>query len=218
MTAESPAKRRRGCLFYGCLTGTLGLVAILLALLLGLHELKKMIARYTDTQPMPLPTVQMSPQDLEQVQRRIESFKDAVRSGRPTPPLELNADELNAMIGSEPKLKEVRGKLYLTPQDSHLKGQISFPLERTGLPLLKGRYLNGTAVFSVSLQNGNLSVTPDLILVRGKPLPWVYMNKLRQQNLAANVNDDPQASVALNRLQNILIKDGKLSLVAKPAE
>ena len=49
-------------------------------------------------------------------------------------------------------------------------------------------------------------------------MPWVYMNKLRSLNLAANVNEDPHASVALNRLQSIQVKDGKLILVPKPVE
>jgi hypothetical protein len=218
VTDESPPKTRRGCLFYGCLTGTVCLVAILLALLLGLHELKKMVALYTDPAPMALPAVQMAPEQIEQVQRRIDAFKDAVRTGRTTPPLELNADEINALIASDPKLRQVKGKLYVTMQDSHLKGQISLPLPQLGLPVFKNRYLNGTASFLVTLQNGNLSVSPDAILVKGKLLPWVYMNKLRSQNLAANVNEDPHASVALNRLQSIQIKDGKLVLVPKPLE
>jgi hypothetical protein len=218
VTDESPAKRRRGCLFYGCLGGTLGLLALLLALLLGLHELRKMIAKYTDTKPIALPTVEMSPRQLEEVQHRVESFKEAVRSGRATPPLELSSDDINAMIASDPNLREIKGKLYVTIQDSHLRGQLSFPLEQSEFRLLKGRYLNGTGTFSVSLQNGNLSVTPDVILVKGKPLPWIYMNRLRSQNLANAVNDNPQASVGLNRLQTIQIKNGKLILVPKPVE
>jgi len=194
------------------------LVAILLAFLLGLHELKKMLAQYTGATPMALPTVQMSPEQIDQVQRRIDSFKDAVRSGRTTPPLELNADEINALIAADPNLRSVKGKLYVTIQDSHLKGQISLPLAQLGLPMFKGRYLNGTASFLITLQNGNLRVTPDAVLVKGKLLPWIYMNKLRSQNLAAKVNEDPRASVALNRLQRIQVKDGKLVLVPKPLE
>jgi len=44
------------------------------------------------------------------------------------------------------------------------------------------------------------------------------MDKLRSQNLAANVNNDPHASVALNRLQSIQVQNGKIILVPKPLE
>ena len=218
MTDPGPTKRRRGCLFYGCLTGTVCLLAILLALLLGLHQLKKMIAEFTDAAPMPLPTVQMSAEDLDRVQRRIETFKDAVRSGRPTPALELSSDEINGLIASDINMAALKRKFYVTLDDGHLKGQLSVPLAQLGLSIFRGRYLNGTGAFSVSLQDGNLAVRPEAILVKGKLLPWVYMNKLRSQNLAAGVNDDPRASVALNRLQSIQIKDAKLLLTPKPVE
>ena len=218
MTDPAPTKSRRGCLFYGCLTGTVCLIAILLALLLGLHQLKKMIAQFTDTAPMTLPTVQMSPEDLDRVQRRIETFKDAVRSGRPTPALELNSDEINGLIASDTNMAALKGKFYVIMDDGHLKGQLSVPLAQLGLSLFRGRYLNGTGTFSVSLQNGNLTVRPEAIQVKGKLLPWVYMNKIRAQNLAAGVNNDQRASVALNRLESIQVKSGKLVLNPKPFE
>jgi hypothetical protein len=212
----STPKPRRGCLFYGCLTGITCLVAILLALLLGLHELRKFIAEFTDNKPTPLPSVQLSPEQKEQLQRRIEAFKNAVRSGKPTAALELNSEEINGLITTDPNLKALKDKLYVTIDGGHLRAQISFPLGQMGLPILKNRYLNGTAVFAVSLLDGNLVVTTQTVHVKGKPLPWIYMDKLRSQNLAANLNNDPQTPVALNRLQSIQVKDGKLILTPKP--
>ena len=218
MNDQSPPKRRRGCLFYGCLTGAVCLSAILVALLMGLHQLKKFIAQYTDPSPISLPAVQMSAEQIDQLHRRIDSFKDAVRSGRPTPPLELTPDEINALIATDPNLKAFKGKLYVIIEDNHLRGQISVPLAQLNLALLKHRYLNGTVAFSASIQNGNLIVVAQSVQVKGRLLPWIYMDKLRSQNLAANVNNDPQASVALNQLQSIQVKNGKLILVPKPLE
>jgi hypothetical protein len=215
---ESSPKRRRGCLFYGCLTGTVCLVAILLAFLLGLHQLRKFITQYTDPNPMPLPVVQMTPQQIDEIHARIDAFKDAVRSGRPTPPLELSSDEINALITSDPSLKAFKGKLYVTIEDGHFKGQLSVPLAQLGLAILKHRFLNGTATFSVAIQDGTLVVLAQSVHVKGKPLPWIYMDKLRSQNLAANVNNDPHASVALNQLQSIKIKNAKLVLAPKTLE
>ncbi len=208
-------KRRHGCLFYGCLTGTVCLLAILVAALLGLHQVKKMVTEYTDTNPVPLPAVTLSAAQIEQLERRIEAFQDTVRAGRPAQPLVLTGEELNALVASRPDLRRFKDKVYISIPDSQLAGQISIPMSELGLPFFRNRYLNGSTTFSVSLQNGKLRVVPDNILVKGKPLPRVYMEQIRQQNLAASAEDNPRVSVALDRLQDIQVKDGKLIIVPK---
>jgi len=215
MTEQPPSKPRRGCLFYGCLSGTVCLMAILIAFLIGLYQLKRMLNFYTDTRPVPLPTVQMTPAEIDALKRRIEDFQDAVRSGRATEPLTLSAEELNAMIQNDPNLAQAKGKLYVTIDGDRLKGQLSLPLDELGLPIFRGRYLNGTGLFAIGLRSGDLVVTADSLVVKGKSLPGVYMDKIRSQNLAANLSGNPRASVGLNHLQEIRISDGKLVVVPK---
>lgn len=215
MTEQPPVKPRRGCFFYGCLSGIVCLVIILVAFLLGLYQLKKMLNFYTDSHSVPLPTVQLSPAALDELKQRIENFQDAVRSGRPTPPLELSSDEINAYIETDPNFAKVKGKLYVTIEGNRLKGQVSLPLDDLGLRLFRGRYLNGSGVFDVRIHNGYLVVTPEVLVVKGKPLPGVYMDKIRSQNLADSLNNNPRASVAFNHLQEIRVGDGKLVVVPK---
>ncbi len=215
MNEPTPPKQRRGCFFYGCLSGIVCLVAILVAFLLGLYQLKRMLNFYTDTHPVALPSVQMPAAELEQLKQRIENFQDAVRTGRPTQPLSLSSDELNAMIESDPNLARVKGKLYVTIEGDRLKGQLSLPMDELGLPIFRGRYLNGTGIFAIGLHKGDLLVTPDALVVKGKPLPGVYMDKIRSQNLAASLTSNPRTSVALNPLQDIHVSEGKLILVPK---
>jgi hypothetical protein len=215
MTDPAAPKPRRGCLFYGCLSGTACLLIILVAFLLGLYQLKKMVNFYTDSQPAPLPSVHMSREEMEQLKQRVENFQDAVRAGRPTQPLTLTSDEINQYIETDPNLSKVKGKLYVTIEGDRLKGQVSVPLEDVGLRIFKGRYLNGTGIFSVGLQKGNLVVIPESLAVKGKPIPAVYMDKLRSQNLAEGLNNNTRASVGLNHLQEIHVSDGRLVLVPK---
>jgi hypothetical protein len=215
MIEEPPQKRRRGCLFYGCLSGIACLLAILVAFLLGLYQLKQMLNFYTDTHPISLPSVQLTAAEMDVLKRRVENFQDAVRTGRPTEPLSLSADEINALIASDPNLTRVKGRVYVTIDGNRLKGQVSLPLAELGLPIFRGRYLNGTGVFAVSIQRGDLLVTADSLVVKNKPLPAVYMDKIRSENLAANLSSNPRASVALNHLQDVRVGDGKLILVPK---
>jgi hypothetical protein len=215
VTDPAAPKPRRGCLFYGCLSGTACLLIILVAFLIGLYQLKKMLNFYTDAGPTPLPTAHLSPAEMEQLKQRIETFQDAVRGGRPTPPLALTSDEINAFIQTDTNLARLKGKLHVTVEGDRLKGQVSLPLDELGLRIFRGRYLNGSGIFAISLQKGNLVVNADSIVVKGKPLPGVYMDKIRSQNLAENLNANPRASVGLNRLQEIHISDGKLIVVPK---
>jgi hypothetical protein len=212
---DPAVKPRRGCIFYGCITGLVLLALILGALMVGLHYVKKLVNRYTDTQPMELPTVQMTPGEMDQVKQRFEAFQQAVRDQRPAPPLELTADEVNALIACGPDRQALKGKVYVSLDGDKLKGEVSVPLPRVGWGVFQGRYLNGSATFNLSFRNGALSVAPQTIVVKGKPLPEVFMQEIRKQNLATQSTDDPGAAAVLRGLEDIQVKDGKLVIVPK---
>ena len=202
-------------MFYGCIMGSLLLVVVLVAGLAGFRYFKKMFNDFTDTKPMVLPKVQLPQPEMDALQRRVETFRDAVRLGQPTGPLALTPDEINALIGSDPDLQELKGKLYVSIQDDQLSGQVSVPMDQLGLPIFRGRYLNGTGAFELSFRNGILRITPQSFVVRGKPVPEMYMEKIRKQNLAGDINHNARAQVAMDKLQDIKIKEGKLVLVPK---
>jgi hypothetical protein len=212
---DPAAKPRRGCFFYGCITGLVLLVLVLGALMVGLHYVKKMVNQFTDAQPMELPTVQMSQDEIKQLKQRFDAFEQAVREQRPAQPLELTADDVNALIASGTNGQALKGKFYVSLQDNQLKGEVSVPLPEVGLGLFKGRYLNGSATFNLSFRNGALAVSPQTIIVRGKPLPETYMQEIRKQNLAAGLTNEPKAVALLQGLEDIQVKEGKLVVVPK---
>ena len=209
------SRPRRGCLFYACIAGVVCLVAILAAGLLGLHELRRMLEKYTDNKPLPLPAVTMSQAEYDQLQRRVDNFRDDLRAGRQAQTLELSSDQVNALIARDADFKPLKNKVFVEIDGQQLKAQISLPLQELGLPRLRGRYLNGKGTFSLSLRNGILDVRAVELEVKGQPVPPTYMDAIRRQNLANGANDNPRASVGLNQLQNIEIRDGKLLLVPK---
>jgi hypothetical protein len=211
----TPPKAQRGCLFYGCIAGGVCLLAVLVTFLLLLRMANKALNQFTDTRPTPLPALHLSQPEIEETQRRFNIFRDAASAGRPTPALELTSDDINALLNNTPEFQEAKNKIYIKMENGQLQAQVSVPMSDLGLSVFKGRYLNGTGTFSVSLQNGQLTITPVEILVKGKPLPKPYMDKMRQQNLAMGINNNPRTSVAMNRLQDVQIRDGKLVLVPK---
>src|ERR1035437_800638 len=177
---DPAAKPRRGCVFYGCITGLVLLVLVLGGLMVGLHYVRKKVNQYTETGP-----------------------------------LELTADDINALIASGSDQQALKGKFYVSLDGDKLKGEVSVPLQQIGLSMFKGRYLNGNATFSLSFRNGALSVSPQTFNVKGKPLPETYMREIRKQNLAEGFTSETNAVAVLQGLADIQVKDGKLVVVPK---
>jgi hypothetical protein len=214
-TAEPPvaAPRQRGCFFYGCI------IAIVLALLMaimvavgvyiGYRFLNQLVDQYTATAPRDLPKVEMPPEKRQALKDRAEAFRKAVEAGSPVEPLVLTSDDLNALIEEEPDLK---GKIYVKIEGEEIKGQVSIPLEKIGLPMLKGRYLNGEADFKASLSEGILVVTLDAIEVNGQRVPDQAMNDIRKQNLAKDAYKDAKNAEMLRKIESLEVKDGKVIL------
>jgi hypothetical protein len=163
-----------------------------------------------------MPALKMSDAEIQQLRKRVDDFRSSVRAGKPTPPLELTADEINALIATDPDLTPLKGKVYvLGIEGNQLKARLSVPMEDLALPVFKNRYLNGDATFNVALKNGILRLQAQQVTVKGKPVPEVYMQKIRTQNLARSLNNNPRVSVALDWIQSVELKDGKLVIVPK---
>jgi hypothetical protein len=202
-------------LFYGCITGVVLLVIVLGALMIGLHYVKTLVNRYTDTKPVELPTVQVSQAEAAQMKERFEAFQQAVREQRATKPLVLSADDINALITSGGEQQAWKGKVYVSLDGDQLKGELSVPLQDVGLSTFAGRYLNGSATFNLSFRDGRLSITPQTILAKGQPIPDVFMQQIRKQNLAIALTNDPSAAAVLKGLEQIQVKEGKLVIEPK---
>jgi hypothetical protein len=212
---KQTSKPRKDFYRYGCLIGLVLLLMIVLGGLFGLYSARKMFNDFTDNKPEPLPQLRLSRAEINEVQLRIDSFRKAVREGKTTEPLRLSADEINALIETDPDLNPLRGKFYVTSLDKQLQGQLRVPMESIGLPVFKGRYLNGTGTFELSLHNDRLRLNAISFLAKGKRIPEIYMNQIRKHNFVEGLNNDPRAAAALNWLQEIKVQDGKLVLFPK---
>lgn len=215
LMTEQGTKPRRGCLFYTLVIGAIVGVMLLAGAIAGGFYAKRVIGQLTDTQPMTLPKVQLSDEQMDKLRDRVENFRDAVREGKPTPPLELTADELNALIENDPDLIAFRNHLYVTLEGDRLQAQMSFPAEDLGLDALRGKYVNATGVFAVALKNGLLYIRADSLSAKGKPLPAHVMRQLSMRNLADKFNNDGRAKVALAKLEDVRVENGKLVIVPK---
>ena len=212
---ENPPSQR-GCFFYGCLFAIiLTLLAVvgggIAAFMLYRYAVNSALP-YTDTAPTPLPKVEMPPEQSKELHARVDAFREALDSGKPSEPLVLDSDDINVLIADNP---EMRDKVHVDLEGDKVNGQVSIPLEGIGLPAFKGRYLNGKATLKVSLEDGFLRVTVDALEVKGKPVPASFIDQLRSKNLAEDIGRNPENAEAIRKLESIKVVDGKVILKAR---
>lgn len=214
MTTDPQQKRRRGCLVFTCLAATVFIV-VLVGVYLGFRYAKGVVNQLTDTHPTPLPSVHLPQAQMFQLHDRVDAFQDAVRDQESTSPLELSADELNALIETDPAFAALKNHIYVSIDGSQLRAQVSFPAEDLGLDALRGHYINASGVFDAALANDQLRITAESLTAKGKPVPRHVMRRIAAQNLAAKFNEDPRAAAGLKRIQSVEVKSGKLIITPK---
>lgn len=213
---NDPSKpRRRGCWLYGCLiTLALALIGVIAGFLILRHVVHQTVMSYTDTTPAKLPDLVITQPEIEAAQQRWKTFFEGLKGNQPLPPLTLTADDLNALIAST-GTNALRDKLRVTIENNQLKGQVSFPLDRLQNGMLQGRYLNGTILFKVGLQDGVLTVRAESIEVKDQPLPGWLMSRIRAQNWAQNLMNDMNAVAVLQNLESIVVTNDALVVTPK---
>ena len=212
---EAQRMRRRGCLLFGGITAAILLLVLALGAFFGLRYARNMVNRLTDAQPLALPAVKLSAAQQDELNARVKTFGDDLRAGKSPAPLELTADDLNAVIDSDPSFARVKHHLFVTIEGSQLGAQISFPAEDLGLSRMRGRFLNATGVFHAAIATNELQITTITLSVKGETLPTPLMREVMSVNLGEKINQDPRAAAELKRLESLEVKDGKLILVPK---
>ncbi len=217
-----PAPKKHGCFFYGCLTSII--VAVILGVSLGglfyygLNKAAGLAVAYTDTQAMELPKVEVDPAVYEALLKRITDFKSAMDAGKSSQ-LILTGNELNMLIAGDASKSEWKGRMWFEIKGGNIKCQLSWPLDAMsavpGFGALKGRYLNGSAVVSATMETGALFVSLQRLEVRGQSVPEEIMQGFRAENLAKNLYRDKDKAAFLSRLASVGVQDDKLILVGK---
>ncbi|HEY2154881.1 MAG TPA: hypothetical protein VGH33_04580 [Isosphaeraceae bacterium] len=211
-----PERKQRGCLFYGCLFAAILLGLILL--LVGLagwatyRAADQFVQQYAEDAPVPIPVVEKPAAEVDAIKARMRAFSESLNTGNATEPLELSADEINALIAAVPQF---RGIAAVELVDGNIRGKVSFPIERMPFgALFKGKYLNGTATIDARIVDGHPVVTVVGLETKGKRVPDAFLVSIRGQNFAQDIDKDTAETIG--RLRSIEVKDGKIIYTPKP--
>ena len=213
--AEEPQKRH-GCLFYGCLTIVilclLATTVIAVAVWKGTSYLMN---NYADNAPEAVSTQTYSVESAEQARQKMQAFSVQLDQKNGEATLILTEDEMNAFFAhhEQMKAKNIQVAVDFTPNTA--AGNISVPLDQA-LPKMfsKGRYLNGSAIFDMSMRNNALFIGLKSLKVKGKPLPEMMMKELRAINLAERAQMDEEDN-GLKHVKRIEIEEGQITITAE---
>jgi hypothetical protein len=197
-----------GCLFGGCLlAGFLMLGGVAVTGFAMFQFYKKQLEKYTATEPQELPVITLPPEEVAAIEKRIEEFQTQVEQGVGSEELILTAEDINALIAKEEKL---RGRVFVRINDGQVAADVSIPTDR--IVGGGGRYFNGSVSVKVELVEGVLFVTVDQAEVNGLPVPEVLMEGLRRENLAKEMYKDVEAAKRLARIEKIEIGNDRIVL------
>ena len=211
----------RGCFFYGCLTLFILFVVGTTAIFFGTRwMINSTVLKFTTPTAKSLPTVDMSREQYETLESRLQDFAQALESGGESRSLTLTAEEINALIVRSEDWQFLQDRVYITIQDNRIGGEINWPLDEfSHLPFMKqlrGRFVNGAASFQATLESGVLLVTLNSLTVNNKPVPEAVITQLQDENLVAELYKDPAKVKILQKLQSLKITDGTVVITTRP--
>ncbi len=169
-----PHQRGLGCFAKGCLILFVFGILLCLSFVAGTYYASRFLrTEYFSGAHERLPISHASVEDEQAVRTRWDAFEKAARAHEPAR-IELSADDLNALIASDPKL---RGDAFVTIEDNTARLHLSTPIGRNWW--LSGRYLNaqGSVQSAPSGKPEDARITS--IVVNGRPvgeefLSWQY--------------------------------------------
>ncbi len=217
----APARKKSGCGCLGCGCGGLLILLLLLMglLVFGVFKARSFAAGYLMDQPTEFASVAISEQRLDEIRHQYNDFLEVMHTGQGTAQtLALTADEANALLADLLHNQALAGQVHVEFQAGKIQAAISFQIKDLKLGALfdENQYLNAAGVFAVSLVDGRLVVMLDALEVGGQALPDLLIGELKAENLAKDLYNDPESVRLWNRVKQLEIKDGSLSITVAP--
>jgi len=213
-TTRRFASNEGNCFLYGCgILVVCTIIAVAVATFGARYYIGQLQEKYTEDQPVNLPVIDLSEEEIEILLTRVDSFYEQLRDGTATEPLILDQNDLNSIIQFHPEFTTLSDKVYFTLNDDKVSGQVSISLD--DIPMFGGRYFNGTADFDVSFENGIGKVFVLDATVKGESIPETYIAEARKENLASNMQQDPETQEVMNKIETIEIIDSKIIVTPK---
>ena len=220
---ETPERKPKGCLFWGCLIVAILFVVTVVLIVVGVILARNWaigaVEQYTEPKPADLPVVEVEEERRTEIVSSWEDFKVALDEGRAAE-LSLDSDEFN--IVAQEMVPKAAEHAYFTIEGDELNGQVSIPVDPFGAMIgtdrLDGRFFNASGTFDVTLSDGVLKIFMNQAEVKGEPIPQEAMQQIGTQNLAENLMNNPENRDIISKLERVTVEDGRIIFVSKGNE
>lgn len=181
-------------------------------------KLDNAVVNFTADQPVEIQSPDTSRDVVLDAVSRYDAFVASLSAGQTPEPLELTADDINALLFYHPKFQDVAGKGKVDIQNDRIISTVSFSLDDLNIPVkfiadsIAGRYFNGEATLAVGMTSGIPSLQVEALTVNGQQFPAEFMTALSQENLLKDLQTDPEMQAVFDKLTDIRVEDNKLKI------
>ena len=203
-------KKGMGCFAKGCLILVVFFIFLGVAIIGGtIYGVRHLRGNYFPTTSVQLPANNSTEHEQELSREKWYSFERAARAHMPAR-IEMTADELNALIASEPKLRD---RAYVTINDNVGHLRVSIPLDEVSW--LRGHYINGECSVQSSVSGNPAGARITSIVINGHA---VGDDALNLQYPPWSLRHYLSNWTERNNLKTFEIRDGKVILETKGSE
>lgn len=207
------------------LLGVFGVMAltmaglVLLALMIP-RVMDSAVERYTDAQADVFGDVTVDDQKTEEIEDRIEEFREAVEAGEASSAMNIPETDLNALVRKWLRDEGRPESLAIKLHQGRIETDVSIPLDRSinvgpWSRDLTGRHLNGTATIGVEFSEGQPRLHLESLAIKGRELPGWMLDTVRPELERLEALDDPDAREFFDKLADIRIDEGLVVLTPR---
>lgn len=204
------------------LLGCFGIAAFCMIVLIALafmvpKALDGAVEKYTDSTPTLAPTPALAEAEGEELKDRVEEFGEALEEGVRTEPLVLAEDEINYLLQEVASEEGFDGGFHVDLKPNQVSAQISVLMDRD-LEIgpwsrnLRGRYVNGKAVFDVRLRDGELDLELTSFAVKDREVPGWMLGIVQDMVDESGVLESKDVREITDKLEGLEIGDGQLTV------
>lgn len=207
-----PPKRRRWLRYVLISLGALVSLAILVAIGIAVY-FNHLVKTYTATKPLTLPSVELAPDAYESLVLRYTKFRADLEDRKATAPFIVSATDLNALIGKNPKAKEI---LCFQITNNQIQALFTVPTDEIGFlkqKHVKGRYLNGVVTFKLTFENGFLDLYVKGLTANDQTPPSWIVKQFKKKNLLGGLDKDHATLELLQELDDVTITNNLITFL-----
>jgi hypothetical protein len=221
--SEKKSPSKFGYFFAGCLGAVAALfLVVAVALVGGYFLINAYLDDFTDSKPIVFNEILLSTEEQVTLKEKWSTFKLEKNLGLPTDPMELDADQLNHLIRTDPDFSAMKDKVHLQIEGTTVRTDISLPASMVkevfpnipNVGMFQNRYFNASAVVDLRLLRNEPAVyLLSLDMAGGNQIPDEYLNRLKNVDLLKDARFAGQFKKLFGNLSSLTVKDGKIMMI-----